>query len=233
MIVGLSAYAVDAAFGVWQVPAVLVPRSYVEKVVAAGGVPVLLPPLPGLVEAVLPRLDALIVVGGPDVDPTRYGQERGEHVQPPSLERDAAESNLLVEALDAGLPVLGICRGLQVLNVLRGGTLIQHLPDVLGHEEHSPAPGVYGSHPVQVEPGSRLDDTMPAAAREAVPSYHHQAIDELGKGLVVSAWASDGTIEAVEDPSLPYFVAVQWHPEIGEDVSLFAGLVEAARARRS
>lgn len=232
-VIGLTAYAVRAAWGVWDQDAVLLPRTYVGAVLAAGGLPVLLPPLPGLIEQLLPRLDGLLLAGGPDVDPHRYGEQPGPQTQPPSVERDDAETRLLAGAVDAGLPVLGICRGLQVLNVARGGTLVQHLPDVLTTDEHAPAPGVFGSHPVAVSAGSRLADLLGRTEVDGVPSYHHQGIARLGRGLVATAWASDGTVEAVEDPQLPFCVAVQWHPEAGDDPKLFQGLVRAARAARA
>lgn len=227
--IGLSAYKATAAWGVWSTVAALLPWRYVQQVADAGGVPLLLPPVPGVVEAALPRLDALLLAGGPDVDPRRYGQEPGPNTQPPRPERDEAETALLLEAVDSGLPVLGICRGLQLINVARGGSLVQHLPDVLHSDEHAPAPGVYGSHPVEVKPGSRLAAVLGRTAVDGVPTYHHQGIDALGAGLVATAWSTDGTIEAVEDPSLPFCVAVQWHPEEGEDTALFEALVTAAR----
>jgi len=208
-VVGLSGYTTPAAWGVWHIDAVLLPRAYVDAVAAAGGVPVLLPPVPGLVEAVLPRLDALVLAGGPDIQPARYGQEAGGDTQPANLERDAAEFALVLGALEADLPVLGVCRGMQVLNVARGGTLHQHLPKVLGHHEHAIAPGIYHGHPVRVAEGS----------------------DRLGAGLVATAWAPDGTVEAVEDPTRLFALAVQWHPEAWHQHEVFAGLVEAARGR--
>ncbi len=230
-VVGISAYATRAAWGVWDTDAVLLPAAYVDAVAAAGGVPVLLPPRPGVVEAALPRLDALLLSGGPDVEPVHYGAEPGPDTQAPSRERDEAELGLLSTAVEAGLPVLGVCRGMQLLNVARGGTLHQHLPDVLGHAGHAPEPGVYAPHPVHVDPTSRLAGLLGRVEVESVPSYHHQGLDRLGDGLVATAWAPDGTVEAVEDPQRPFVVAVQWHPEVGTDPALFAGLVEAARAR--
>jgi putative glutamine amidotransferase len=189
--------------------------------------------VPGVIEAVLPRLDGLLLAGGPDVEPARYGQVPGPHTQPPSTERDEAELRLLAGAVDGGLPVLAICRGMQLLNVARGGTLVQHLPDVLGSAVHAPLPGAYSAHPVRVAGGSRLAAVLRRTDVGAVPTYHHQGLAELGAGLVATAWAPDGTIEAVEDPSVPFCLGVQWHPEAGADPALFLALVDAARRARS
>jgi putative glutamine amidotransferase len=231
-VIGLTGYEEQVSWGVWDVPGVLLPSAYVRAVVAAGGVPVLLPPVPEVVEAVLPRLDGLILSGGPDIEPARYGAQPLASTAQPRVDRDSAELGLAGTATAAGLPVLGICRGLQLLNVARGGTLHQHLPDVLGSSAHAPAPGEYGHHAVRVTSGSLLARALGRTETE-VPSYHHQSVDGLGDGLVVTAVAPDGTVEAVEDPSLPFCLAVQWHPEAGTDPSLFRALVEAARTRRS
>jgi putative glutamine amidotransferase len=229
-VIGVSAYHAQAAWGVWHVEASLLPQTYVRAVVAAGGVPVVLPPLPGLIDQVLPRLDGLVVAGGPDVDPVRYGAEPGPDTQPPDRARDDAETGLLAAASELDLPVLGICRGMQVMNVVRGGTLVQHLPAVVGTDVHCPIPGRYAWHDVEVVPGSRLASAL--GAREgvpvSVPTYHHQAVDALGADLVVTAHAPDGVVEAVEDPRRPFWLGVQWHPEAGEDVALFRALVAAA-----
>ena len=230
-VIGLTSYVARARWGVWDQDAALLPWSYVRSVLRAGGVPVLLPPLPGAIEAALPRIDGLLLTGGPDVAPDRYGQDAGPDTQLPQPDRDDAETALLAEAVAAGMPVLGICRGLQLLNVARGGTLVQHLPDLLGTEGHAPEPGVMGNHPVRVAAGTRLAGALGRTAVDDVPTYHHQGIDELGRGLVASAWAQDGVVEAVEDPALPFCVAVQWHPEEGDDPALFDALVRAAADR--
>jgi putative glutamine amidotransferase len=237
-LIGISAYHQQARWGAWDLPAVLLPDRYVTKVAAAGAVPVLLPPIAGIDE-VIGRLDGIVLSGGGDIDPARYGARRDPHCGPANADRDDAELALLDAALAGRLPVLGICRGLQVLNVARGGTLHQHLPDLVGNESHSPHPGGYGTHEVSVAPGSRLaailnrtdlTDHLPVV----VPTHHHQAIDRLGTGLMATAWATDGTIEAVElDPAQqPFAVAVQWHPEAGDDLSLFRALAVAAARNR-
>jgi putative glutamine amidotransferase len=229
-VIGLTTYEEPARWGVWDVPTVLLPSTYVRAVATAGGVPVLVPPVAGAVEELLPRLDGLVLSGGPDLDPARYGAAADPATAPPRLERDAVELALLAAATARHLPVLGICRGLQVINVARRGTLHQHLPDVVGTTDHSPAPAVYGRHPVRVTDGSRLAGAL-GWTRSEVASYHHQAVDDLGAGLTVTATAPDGTVEAVEDPSLPFCLGVQWHPEAGDDLSLFRALVAAARGR--
>ena len=235
-VIGLSAYSEPAQWAVWNAPAVLLPASYVQQVTAAGGIPVLLPPLPGVAAAVS-RLDGLILTGGGDIDPGRYGEAPHPRTTRVSEPRDAAELDLLGAALDAGLPVLGICRGMQLLNVARGGTLRQHLPEDAGHVS---VPGTYGSHPVRVSPGTHLASILgDGAAGLDVPTAHHQAVDVLGDGLVPTAWAADGVIEAVELPGTgdaaadPFVLAVQWHPEAGTDRRLVEALVAAASAGAS
>ena len=229
-VIGVTAYSARAAWGAWDAEAVLLPRPYVEAVARAGAAPVVLPPLPAVIAAALPRLDALVVAGGPDVEPVRYGEEPGEHTQPPNRDRDESELLLLAAAIDAGMPVLGICRGMQLLNVLRGGTLQQHLPDVVGSNLHAPELGAYASHPVSVKAGTKLAHVLGRTEIDGVPTYHHQGVDVLGTGLQASAWAPDGTLEALEDPDLPFCLGVQWHPEAGDDPALFDALAAAARA---
>jgi putative glutamine amidotransferase len=225
-VIGITAYAETARWGVWNCLAVLVPADYVRQVSAAGGVPVVLPPLAGDVE-VLNRLDALVLAGGADVDPARYGAERAPRTGAAQPHRDDAELALLAAALERDLPVVAVCRGLQVLAVLRGGTLVQHLPDVVGSDVHVPAPGVYGDNRVRIAPGSRLAALVGDEATWAC--HHHQAVERLGDGLTAVAWADDGTIEAAELDGARFVIGVQGHPEVGDDVRLFAGLVAAAR----
>lgn len=231
-VIGISAYCEQARWGVWDQRAVLLPANYVEQVAAAGGAPVLLAPIPGIEEAVR-ALDGLVIAGGPDVDPARYGQQPGAHTTITRPDRDAAEIAMFRAAHDSGLPVLGICRGMQLINVALGGTLIQHLPDVVGHEGHSPVVGGMGEHKVRIGAATALAgllEATEAGSTAAVPTHHHQGVDCLGAGLVASAWADDGMIEAFELDG-PFMIGVQWHPEAGQDARLFRALVEAASKR--
>ncbi len=242
-VIGISSYAEQACWGAWDTAAVLLPRRYPDSVAAAGGIPVLLPPLRGIEETVS-RLDGLILAGGGDIDPAEFGAPPHPQTDGIRPDRDTAEFALVSAALEHGLAFLGICRGMQVLNVARGGTLHQHLPDLVGHDGHSPVSGGYGSHLVKVATGSRLAGVLgdPRPQHEiAVPTHHHQAVDRLGEGLIASAWTADGVIEAVEfgsaEPNVPgldgsgFALGVQWHPEAGQDHRLFRALVAAAGAR--
>ena len=227
-VIGISAYAEDARWGVWDLPACLLPQNYVDQVAAAGGAPVMLPPVPGA-QAAVGRLDGLIISGGPDIEPARYGAVRGPATTIVRPGRDEAEIAFFLAALETGVPVLGICRGMQLMNVALGGTLIQHLPDVVASEVHSPTPGTMAEHAVTVgEAGSRsrLAEILGVGTR-AVPTHHHQGVEQLGGGLVATAWAEDGTIEAIELRDR-FALGVQWHPESGDDPALFRALVETA-----
>lgn len=214
--IGLPTYRERARFGVWDRQAVLLPDSYVDAVAAAGGLPVLLPPVdvPGAAVAAVEGLDGLLLTGGEDV---------GDN-----LGRDGWEQALLVAALERDLPVLAVCRGLQLLDVALGGTLHRHVPDVVGHEGHRPVPGTYGSTRVKLQAGSRLASIMGDVAD--VPCHHHQSIDRLAPGLEVTATADDGTVEAVEAPDRRFVVGVQWHPEDSGDGRLFGAFLDATRA---
>jgi putative glutamine amidotransferase len=222
-IVGITAYVEPAAWGVWSdVPAALVPYTYVEAVTAAGGRAIILPPDDADAD-VLRALDALVVAGGPDLGADLYGGESPLTDGRP--ERDRGEMTLVRAALAADLPVLGICRGMQLLAVLHGGRLYQHLPDVLGHDKHRPGPGLYGSHGVTIAPGSRAAEILDD--RE-VNTYHHQGVADPG-ALTPTGWADDGLVEVVEDPAKRFVIGVQWHPEEAGDIRLFRALVRAAR----
>ena len=236
-VIGLTTYLERAKTGVWDVPAAFLPKVYFEAVTRAGGIAVLLPPQPvdaTVADRVLDSLDGLIITGGKDVDPARYGQEPHATTDEPRPDRDAWEDALLTAAIERGLPFLGICRGLQVLNVSLGGTLHQHLPDVIGSTRYNAGYGRFSENAVEVHAGTVTGDLLDDAAALAVHSYHHQAVDELADGLVVSARSDDGTIQAVELAAVPFGVAVQWHPEENaDDLRLFAGLVEAAQDYRA
>lgn len=231
-VIGLTTYLDRARTGVWDVTAGFLPASYVRGVTMAGGVALLLPPQPvgpGVADLVLGRLDALVITGGNDVDPAAYGEPAHPDTDEPIPARDAWEFALLRAAVRRGLPVLGICRGAQVLNVAYGGTLHQHLPDVLGHHGHRAGNAVYTSLAVRTVPGTRLAGLLGESAE--VRCYHHQAVAKVGAGLKVSAWDADGVVEALEAPGEHFVLAVQWHPEecLG-DLRLFSAIVEAARA---
>jgi putative glutamine amidotransferase len=236
-IIGLTTYLERAQTGVWDVPASFLPKVYFEAVTRAGGIAVLLPPQPvdaSIAGRVLDSLDGLIITGGKDVDPARYGQERHTTTDEPRRDRDAWEDALLTAAITRELPFLGICRGLQVLNVALGGTLHQHLPDVIGSTRYNAGYGRFSENEVEVHAGTRTGELLDAAPALPVHSYHHQAVDGLGEGLVVSARSDDGIVQAVEVEGVPFGVAVQWHPEENpDDLRLFAGLVEAAREYRA
>ncbi|MEU7243916.1 gamma-glutamyl-gamma-aminobutyrate hydrolase family protein [Streptomyces sparsogenes] len=228
-LIGVSTYLESSVrWGVWHQPAALLPAGYHRLVQRAGGLAALLPPddAPTSAASVVSRLDALVIAGGPDVEPLRYGAEPHERTGPPARERDAWELALIEAALAADLPLLGICRGMQLLNVALGGTLVQHL------EGHVGPPGVFEHHEIKPVPGTLLARITPDAV--SVPTYHHQAVDRLGEGLVVSAHATaDGTVEAVEVPGDSGFaLGVQWHPEAGDDLRVMRALVEAAAAAR-
>jgi putative glutamine amidotransferase len=230
-VLGLTTYLQQAQTGVWDVHASFLPAIYVQGVTLAGGVAVLLPPQAVDAEGadrVLDGLDGLILTGGKDVDPARYGQAPHPSTDEPDRVRDAWEFTLVDRALRRGLPVLGICRGAQVLNVALGGTLVQHLPDAVGHSGHQKGNAVFSTSVVRTVPGTRLAGLI--GETTDAQCYHHQAIDRLGRGLVISATDSaDGVIEAVEFTGDAWVLAVQWHPEERlDDVRLFAAVVSAA-----
>lgn len=229
--IGLTTYLDQAQTGIWDVRASFLPAIYFQGITLAGGIAVLLPPQPvdaQVVSRVLDGLDGLVITGGKDVDPASYGQQPHPATDEPGPDRDAWEFALLDEALQRKLPVLGICRGAQVLNVALGGTLHQHLPDVIGHSGHRAGNAVFTTLAVRTVPGTRLAALIGDSAN--IKCYHHQAIAELGEHLVVSAFDADGVVEAIELPGDGFVVAVQWHPEeFLDDLRLFAAIVEAAR----
>jgi putative glutamine amidotransferase len=229
-IVGITTYAEGARWGVWDLPAVLIPLAYVRAVEAAGGRALLVPPSTEGLEETLDVLDGLLLSGGADLDPGSYGAEAHPETDGVRPERDSAEIALLEGALARDMPVLAVCRGSQVLNVARGGDLVQHLPEVVGHESHKQVPGVFADHDVDVLPETRLHEVIGEHA--PVKSHHHQGYGRLGEGLREAARAEDGTVEAIEDPSRRFALGVLWHPEEGEDVALFQALVDEAKRYR-
>ena len=224
-IIGVTSYDPVASWGAWNAPATLVPQNYIDAVIAAGGIPIALPAVDDP-DAVVQRVDGLILIGGPDVDPRRYGQPPHEMTRPASKRRDAFEFAALEAAERRDIPVLAICRGVQVLNVLRGGTLHQHLPDVVGSDRHAVGPGRFAPVQVDLAASSQLAGIL-GDQPVAVECSHHQGIDRLGAGLTASATSADGVIEGVEDASMRFMVGVQSHPEAGTDQRLFHALVEA------
>jgi len=211
---------------------------YLKGIEAAGGLPLVMPPLQEeAIEPLLDRLDGICLSGGPDLDPSTYEAEPHPELGPTEPDLDRFELDVARRADAREMPILAICRGTQALNVVRGGVLHQHLPE-LGEEiaHRQPTPGDQTSHLVAVEPGSRLGATLGGEEIE-VNSFHHQAIDRLGEGLVVSARAPDGTVEAIEDPSRQFLIGVQWHAETLThrpfEAELFRRFVEACREDRA
>jgi len=229
-LVGITTYVEEASWGSWTLDAALIPYDYVRAVERAGGRALLVPPSTDGVEETLDALDGLVLSGGNDVDPEAYGAETHEETNATRPERDRGELALLEGALARDLPVLAVCRGFQVLNVARGGDLVQHLPDVVGSEQHREVKGVFSDHGVKIDDGSRLGSVL--GDRAPVKSHHHQGVGRVGEGLVEVAWADDGTIEGLEDPERRFAVGVLWHPEAGEDQKLFEALVAEARMYR-
>jgi putative glutamine amidotransferase len=230
-VVGITTYVVPAKWSYWDQEAALVPTDYVKAVEQAGGRALLVPPAADGIDETLDALDGLIFSGGADLDPRLYGQESHPETSGVTEERDRFELALLEGALERDMPVLAICRGSQVLNVARGGDLVQHLPDVVGDEKHNHTPGTFADHDVTVEEGTRLGELLDG--RAPVKSHHHQGFGRLGEGLKVSAYAEDGTVEAVEDPDRRFALGVLWHPEAGDDRKLFEELVREAADYRA
>ncbi|WP_328996714.1 gamma-glutamyl-gamma-aminobutyrate hydrolase family protein [Kribbella sp. NBC_01245] len=229
--IGITTYLEPTIWGVWHRDAALLPRVYLDAIDAAGGVPLLLPPV-GTDPDVLDILDGLVIAGGCDIDPAGYGAEAHPETVDTRPGRDQHEAILIHAALQRDLPLLAICRGLQMLNVALGGTLHQHLPDVVAHHNHRPEPAVFGSTEVKIEPDSLTYDVL--GDTTTVQCYHHQAIDKVAKELRVTARSGDGTIEAVELPGKGFALGVQWHPEeFPDDLRLFTALVAEAQKERA
>lgn len=231
-LVGITTYREHAAWGVWSMPADLLPADYSDGVRAAGGVPLLLPQNePAVAPNALGAVHGLLVAGGPDIDPARYGAARDEATGPPRHERDEWELALVRAAIERDVPVLAVCRGMQVLNVALGGDLCQHLPDAVGTELHCPTVGAHGRHRVALAANSALHEILGDDAE--VATYHHQGLGRLGAGLIPTGWADDGVVEGVELDGRHWVIGVQWHPEAFAGEPIFAAFVAACLAYRS
>jgi putative glutamine amidotransferase len=229
-LIGVTTYLEGAHWADWVREAALLPAPYIRAIERARAVPVMLPPsVRAAVPVLIERLDGLILSGGGDVDPTLYGEEPHERTRPAQPHRDRFDMALLRAAIDAGLPFLAIDRGMQALNVIREGSLVQHLPDVIGNTAHAPAPGRFGRHPVQISLSSTLGKVLGESAD--VVTCHHQAVKRLGKGLAAVAWTEDQVVEAVELQGHRFGLGVQWHPEEGDDHRMFEALIAAAAGR--
>lgn len=227
-VVGVSCAVEQARWGVWDQPALVLPRAYALAIQSAGALALLLSPDDAVAaepDRLLDLLDGLIVSGGGDLDPGSYGAEPHPETRGANPERDRYELALAERAIERDLPVLGICRGMHVLNVARGGTLLQHLPDVVGHEQHRHTPGSFSDHPVDLEPGSKAA-RIAGGAEVRVKSHHHQGLDRLGEGVEVTGRArEDGVVEAIELPRCSFAVGVLWHPEEDRPASLIERFV--------
>jgi putative glutamine amidotransferase len=230
--IGICTAIERARWSYWDTEAYLLDRNYVDAVQAAGGIALMLPPdAEADPDEILDVLDGLILAGGADIDPATYGAEPHAMTSGMRPERDAFEIALATRALERDIPFLGICRGMQVMNVARGGTLRQHLPDVLGHEDHRAVPGAFGDHDVRLQDGS-LAARVAGEATHPTKSHHHQGVDRPGEGFQVTGWATvDDLPEAIEDPSRRFALGVQWHPEADPTSPLIAALVEEAKSR--
>ncbi len=235
-LIGITSYLEQAQTGVWDVRASFLPEVYIRAVTDAGGIAIVLPPQPvndATAASIVASLDGLIVAGGADVDPRRYGQPAHEKTGKPREDRDAFEDALIRAALEGELPFLGICRGAQMLNVTLGGDLVQHLPDQVGDDRYQLGAARFNEVEIEVQPGTRIAEVYGGELTAIAPLYHHQAIGRVAEPLVVTSRTADGVIEAVEVPGAPFCIGVQWHPEEFEkDRRLFAGLVEAARQQK-
>ena len=235
-VIGLCAALERAQWSVWDQQAVLLPRSYVEAVQHAGGMAVMLPPDGASVDdprQVLELIDGLLLAGGADIDPSCYGRQPREETAVTTPERDVFEIALARAAIERDLPVLGICRGMQLINVACGGTLEQHLPERFGHHEHRRVLGSFdgADHDVELR-AETLAMRVVGESSHATKSHHHQGVDELGEGLIVSGTSDmDELPEAIELPNRSFVLGVQWHPEADAMSPVVGGLVAAARAR--
>jgi putative glutamine amidotransferase len=233
-VIGICTALEQAAWSVWDQQAALLPLSYVEAVQRAGGLVLMLPPDQRLVsdpDPVLELIDGLMLAGGADIDPASYEQEAHPETADTVPERDAFEIALVRGAIERDMPVLGICRGMQLINVARGGTLLQHLPERYGHHEHRRVLGSFdgADHDVALSEGSAAAGAAGEVAH-ATKSHHHQGVDRLGEGLIVTGTSTlDDLPEAIELPDGRFVLGVQWHPEADPASTVVAGFVDAAR----
>ena len=237
-VIGIACAVVHAQWGPWQQQAAVVAADYIRQVQHAGGVAVVLPPHPGGPDELLDVIDGLMLTGGNDLGSSLYGADPHPEAEDADHERDRFEAALVRRAIERDIPFLGICRGIQVLNVARGGALVQEIADeVAGHIDHMVRePRFAIAHDIWLTSGSLLERLMRERIAEGedcpVNSRHHQAARAAGDGLVVTATAPDGVIEALEDPARRFCLGVQWHPEnfwrTGEFRPLFEGFVKAA-----
>ena len=230
-VIGIACAMLPARWGPWDQPAAVVGADYVRQVQAAGGVAVVVPPQACPPHAVLDLLDGLLLTGGNDLESSLYGAPAHPEAEAPDPERDAWEAALVLGAMERDMPFLGICRGMQVMNVARGGTLTQHLPESLGTTDHRRRTGTFegNDHLVDLQEGS-LAARVAGEVVHSVPSHHHQAVDVLGDGLVLTGRScGDGVPEAIEAPACRFALGVQWHPEADPTSPVIAALVDAAR----
>ncbi len=226
-----------ASYGVWSQPSAILPESYLDAVRRARGLSLIVTPEEHVAhhpDDLLARVDGLILSGGNDVDPASYGADPDPETRATMPERDQFEIAVIRRAVELDMPVLGICRGMQVLNVAFGGTLIQHLPDRYGHQDHRRIPGSFdgADHDVRLAPGS-LAGAAAGELRHATKSHHHQGVDAIAEGLVVSGHSTlDDLVEAIELPGRRFVLGVQWHPEADERSPVIAALVDAATEYR-
>jgi putative glutamine amidotransferase len=236
--IGICTALEHARWTVWDQEAFLLDRSYVDAIQAAGGLALMIPPDPQAArepDEVLDVLDGLILAGGSDIDAATYGEEPHAATQGTRRERDDFEVALARRALERDIPLLGICRGMQLMNVARGGTLIQHLPDDFGHEDHRRVPGSFdgADHDVRLAGGS-LAARAAGEVDHSTKSHHHQGVAQLGDGFVATGWSTlDELPEAIEDPARRFALGVQWHPEADPGSQLIASLVREAAAARN
>ena len=234
--IGICTAIEHARWSFWDAEAYLLDRNYVDAVQSAGGIALMLPPDPEAdaePDTWLDVLDGLILAGGADIDPASYGAEPHPMTKSTRPERDAFELALARRALERDIPLLAICRGMQLMNVARGGTLRQHIPEDVGHEDHRRTPGSFdgADHDVRLADGS-LAARAAGEVDHATKSHHHQGIAKLGNGLVETGWSTlDELPEAIEDPERRFALGVQWHPEADPTSRLIAALVEEAARR--